>query len=197
MHVFALCCSIHHSPMIFPRVKHHQLISKVPEQLSSLQEIVELVQETQAHGRKSCKRHSVPAHCTCTKQTLYHKWCGVCSYMEKLKPLSFREFDLLDTKARFHFRNQALASKSGQSSTKGVALSIQEPPSTPLPPRSLVGPGGVSFMFYNLPASADMYCLGLAASLSCSSQFSPSCVDFPMVMIHCAWPCRWGHPGQA
>ncbi|KAL3146802.1 hypothetical protein ABBQ38_014781 [Trebouxia sp. C0009 RCD-2024] len=35
------------------------------------------------------------------------------SYVEKLKPLSFREFDLLDTKARFHFRNQALASKSG------------------------------------------------------------------------------------
>lgn len=34
--------------------------------------------------------------------------------MEKLKPLSFREFDLMDTKARFYFRNQALASKSGQ-----------------------------------------------------------------------------------
>lgn len=49
--------------------------------------------------------------------------CGACSYVEKLKPLSFREFDLMDTKARFHFRNQALASKSGQSFTRRHAHS--------------------------------------------------------------------------
>ena len=40
--------------------------------------------------------------------------------MKKLEPLRFTEYDLMDTKARFHFRNQALASKSGQSPLGGM-----------------------------------------------------------------------------